>query len=361
MVSFRQSFGGFVGIDIMLKLIIGYKDFFLRKPHVLSRVIRGIFKRALLKMPHLRVAEIAITFICNSECIMCSCSKICDYEKEKYRMNVNEYESLGKQLDDLGCVSVNVTGGEPLTRSDIDKVIRALNPKNKIMNLITNGINLTKEKMRYYSSLGIDSIVVSLESTSAEENDRIRGYNGHFQKVTDLIRWAKEERVNFGISLTLGDFNFEKVYEMLRFAIDKSIFLCIAHGGSIGNWADNNSIFLSYENAEKILTLIKKHKKMKIDFSANLSLRPGCPAIKEKIYITPYGDILPCAFNPISFGNLRKESLKDIWKKMLDFYKNNIHGNTLCLRTYDNDYIRRFLTPIKNFQQPVPIDEHPVF
>lgn len=343
----------------MLELIQGYKGFFFKKPHVLGRVARGVFNRALLKRPHLRVAEIATTFICNSDCVMCSCSKLRDHEKEKRRMNISEYKALGRQLDELGCVSVNITGGEPLTRSDIADVIKALNPKNKIMNLITNGINLTKEKIRHYSSLGIDSIIVSLESTSAEENDKIRGYNGHFQQVINAIKWAKEEKVNFGISLTLGDFNFAKVYELIQFAKDESIFLCIAHGGSIGNWSANNSIFLSQKNAEKVLSLVKKHKKMKIDFSANLCLQPGCPAIQEKIFITPYGEVLPCTFNPISFGNLREESLKDIWKRMLEFYRTNIHSKTLCLRTYDNDYIREFLRPIENLQQPVPIDKHP--
>lgn len=346
---------------IMLELIQGYSGFFAKKPYVLCRAGRGVFNRALLKMPYLRVAEIATTFLCNSKCVMCSCAEICDYEKEKQRMNIEEYAALGRQLDELGCVSVNVTGGEPLMRPDIAEVIKALNPKNKVMNLITNGIGLTKENIRYYSSLGVDSIVVSLESASAEENDRIRGCPGHFRKVNDIIGWAKEEKVSLGISLTLGDFNFDKVYQMLQFAAEKSVFLCIAHGGNIGRWSGNNSVFLSGENAKKILSLIKRHKKMKIDFSANLSLRPGCPAIKEKIYITPYADILPCAFNPISFGNLRRESLKKIWKRMIEFHKDNVGSDTLCLRTYDGSYIKKFLTPIEGFRQPVPVAEHPFF
>lgn len=332
----------------MLELISGYKDFILKKPQVLPRLISGVFDRAILRRPHLRVAEIAVTFICNSKCVMCSCSKACDPEKEKTRMKASEYGALSKQLDKLGCVSVNITGGEPLVRNDVGEIIKALNPQNKIVNLITNGINLTQEMIREYSFLGVDNIVVSLESTSKEENDRIRGCDGHFQAVMRAYEWAKEEKVNFAISLTLGDFNFNKVYELLKFAEDHSIFLCIAHGGSIGNWEGNDNVSLSKENADKLLVLIKKHKRMKADFSANLSLSPGCPAILEKIYITPYGEIWPCAFNPISFGNLRERSLKDIWVQMIKFYKKNIRKKTLCIRTYDEDYIRKVLKPIKD-------------
>ncbi|MBU0477580.1 radical SAM protein [bacterium] len=346
----------------MFEIILGYIDFLsLRKLGVLPRAVRGVFDRAVLKKPHLRVAEIATTFMCNSNCIMCSCAKFYNCEKEKNRMSVSEYKSLGRELDKLGCISVNVTGGEPLIRKDIDDVIIALKPKNKIVNLITNGINLTREKIKYYSSIGIDSIVVSLESISAEENDKIRGHEGHFQVVMNAIQWAKEEKVKFGISLTLGDFNFKKVYELIQFAQSKSIFLCIAHCGSIGKWAGNDSMFLSGKNAIKVISLIKKHGKIKIDFSANLSLKPGCPAFIEKIYITPYGDVLPCTFNPISFGNLREESLSIIWNRMLKFYNENVHSKTLCLRSYDKEFIGKFLNPIKNMKQPVRIDEHPYF
>lgn len=276
-------------------------------------------------------------------------------------MTVSEYESLGKQLDKLGCISVNVTGGEPLIRKDIGEVITALNPRNKIVNLITNGIDLTRDKVRYYSSLGIDSVVVSLESTHPEQNDEIRGYQGHFDAVMNAIQWTKEEKVKMGVSLTLGDFNFEKVYELLQFVKDRSIFLCIAHAGSIGNWADNDSIFLSEKSAKAILDLIKQRKQMKVDFSANLNLRPGCPAMVEKIFITPYGDIQPCAFNPISFGNLREECLSIIWNRMLAFYRDNVHSKTLCLRNYDQRFIETFLKPIKNIDHPVRIDKHPHF
>lgn len=345
----------------MFHIIQGYQQFFLKKKRALPRALKGVFYRAVLKKPYLRVAEIATTFICNSDCIMCSCSKIKDMDKEKKRMDVRAYESLGRQLDELGCVSVNVTGGEPLVRKDIEGVIAALNPRNKIVNLITNGINLTRENMHVYASLGIDSIVVSLETSDREENDRIRGHTGHFDIVMRAIDWAHEEKIKFGLSLTLGDFNFDKIYELLEFAKNKSVFLCIAHGGSIGNWAENSAVFLSEAHARTVLDLIKKNKTMKIDFSANLNLKPGCPAIVEKIYITPYGDIMTCAFNPISFGNLNDEPLRVIWRRMIAFHDTYMNRKTLCARTYNREFINTFLEPIKDMPQPVLIHEHPYF
>lgn len=345
----------------MIEMVQGYINYFIRKPAAFPRTIAGVFDRVILRKPHLRVAEVATTFLCNSKCIMCSCSEYCNTEKEKQRLTPEEYEKLAAELDDIGCVSVNITGGEALVRKDIDAVIKAFNPSNKIVNLITNGILLDKEKIKYYASLGIDSIVVSLESTNAEENDRIRGYNGHFTKVMDIISWTSEFNMKLGISLTIGDFNFDKVYEMLEFCKSRKVFLCLAHGGSVGKWSKNTSIYLSETNARKLLKLIKQHKEMKIDFSANLDLKPGCPAILEKIYVTPYGDILPCTFIPLSFGNLREEPFKVIWERMIKFHRENVTCRTYCLRSYNRDFITKFLEPVKPLPRPVCIKDHPYF
>ena len=42
----------------------------------------------------------------------------------------------------------------------------------------------------------------------------------------------------------------------------------------------------------------------------------GCPAGAEKIYITPYGDVFPCAILQTSFGNLREQPLDRIYERI---------------------------------------------
>ena len=189
---------------IRLAGLSGYARFFRHKPWVLQRAVRGVFTRVVRQRPYLRVAEIAVTFACNSRCVMCSCVNYWDAERERTRLTPAEYGALGRQLDRMGCLSVNVTGGEPTLRRDLDEVITALNPAVKIVNLITNGLRLDPARIRRLAALGVDSIVVSLESTDAAENDRIRGHVGHFQAVMDTIASCRKARVPCGISLTVG-------------------------------------------------------------------------------------------------------------------------------------------------------------
>ena len=131
------------------------------------------------------------------------------------------------------------------------------------------------------------------------------------------------------------------------------MFLCLAHGGSIGRWQGRGDIFLSEANAHRLLKRIRRRSAMKIDFSTNLSLRPGCPAAVEKIYITPYGDVLPCTFNPISFGNLRRSELAGIWKEMVAFRRRHADPDALCLRSYDAHWIDSLLAPLDGRRLPV--------
>ena len=71
----------------------------------------------------------------------------------------------------------------------------------------------------------------------------------------------------------------------------------------------------SYVYVEDALEMLKKRSQ-------------GCSAIERNlIYISPYGDIQPCPAIPISFGNVRNESMAGIIKSMdnFNFFKNMDH------------------------------------
>jgi MoaA/NifB/PqqE/SkfB family radical SAM enzyme len=42
----------------------------------------------------------------------------------------------------------------------------------------------------------------------------------------------------------------------------------------------------------------------------------GCCGGYQYIHVTASGNICPCSFTPLSFGNVKKEELSVIWKRM---------------------------------------------
>jgi len=42
----------------------------------------------------------------------------------------------------------------------------------------------------------------------------------------------------------------------------------------------------------------------------------GCGAGTQHLYIDCRGNVCPCDFTPLSFGNIRQESFADVWQRM---------------------------------------------
>ena len=80
-----------------------------------------------------------------------------------------------------------------------------------------------------------------------------------------------------------------------------------------GRWQDNLDILITGEDMEYIRELTKKSPYIRTDFEANF-VHWGCGAMKEILYLTPYGDVLPCPFMHISFGNALDEPIATIQK-----------------------------------------------
>ena len=92
-----------------------------------------------------------------------------------------------------------------------------------------------------------------------------------------------------------------------------------------------------------------------------MSMKNECPGGREKVGVSAYGDIATCPMNPISYGNLRKNSLKDVREKMMKSPE-IAQRSSNCLIGSDHEYIKDFMEPIANYREfPVLVDEHPVY
>ena len=52
----------------------------------------------------------------------------------------------------------------------------------------------------------------------------------------------------------------------------------------------------------------------------------GCSAARTHVYVNGDGDVCPCDFVPIGFGNINEETFGEIYKRMLESFPRNTHG-----------------------------------
>ncbi|MDP8298704.1 MAG: hypothetical protein P9L88_02200, partial [Candidatus Tantalella remota] len=68
----------------------------------------------------------------------------------------------------------------------------------------------------------------------------------------------------------------------------------------------------------------------------------------------------PCPLIQISFGNVRDENVKEIWKKMNDFKGFKDKDKPGCLAGENREFIEKYLVTLKEHKKlPVSIEDHP--
>jgi MoaA/NifB/PqqE/SkfB family radical SAM enzyme len=83
--------------------------------------------------------------------------------------------------------------------------------------------------------------------------------------------------------------------------------------------------------------------------------KPLCPAALEDLFVNNFGQVQPCPFIPISFGNVRDEPLKEIFLRMQqhEMFKKR---RSVCMPARDKDFIAKYILPAFEHEKlPVPI------
>lgn len=124
---------------------------------------------------------------CNFSCIHCGSdckvsSQIKDMPFEDFRKVL---ESIKRQMD-VSSLIVNITGGEPLVRQDLEACGRAIYDMGIAWGIVTNGWLLTEDRFRNLLKAGIHGMTISLDGIG-EVHDWMRGKNGAFDRAKKAI------------------------------------------------------------------------------------------------------------------------------------------------------------------------------
>lgn len=345
----------------MLTRYVRYIKLVWRKPLLVFRIVNNYFKIYILKREVLRKVDICLTLDCVCDCDKCSCAKMKNYNEDYLRPE--EIKELVKQCLALGAIQLNLTGGEPLLRKDIFKIISLLQPSKSFISINTTGMLLDKQLIEKLKLAGVDMIKMSLDSPIASEHDRYRNTNGSYRKVLANLKVIKQMgaiRSHISTVTIPKNIRTNRLQRLVKVARMFNSTLALTIPCSVGRWTDNDTVLINNEDRQILNELIKKNSFVTEDIHAGYT-RIKCPAGTESLYITCYGDVIPCSVMQISFGNIRNEKLKIIYQKM-----RNLPGLKeavpICKVGESKVFINRYLKPISTIEHfPVSISEHPAF
>ncbi len=342
-----------------LKINLRY-GFKITKPLMLIRAFHSYYKAVVLKKYPLRYVDIAIDFNCNLKCKHCFNKDMMFNKRNKNRpiLSLEEYKRIAKECMKEGAFNFGFQGGELFLRKDWADIIRVFQPRKNIIAITTNGTLLNKEKIKELKKMGIDVLVVSLDSSIPEEHDKFRGLKGTYDKALNTINTALSIGLNVSINTTIysGNIDSPGIKGLIKMAKEKKVILNIILASPTGEWEGNYKVMITDNDIDKLNAWFKESPYIRRDIDSNF-LKWGCPAGNEVLYITPYGDVLPCPFMHFSMGDLRKESLSEIRKKILS-YPIFTSYYPKCLACEEKFFIEKYIS--KTFGRddlPMPAEE----
>ena len=305
------------------------------------------------------------TFRCNAQCNMCNIWKFQTHPSEE--IDASYYEKLPAGL------RINITGGEPTLRPDIDKIFEILYPKSRLLELSTNGYN-TKKIVELANKYPNILIRVSVEGLP-KINDAKRGLKDGFDHaLRTMLELKKTKCKNIGFSVVISPDNYKDLLHLYD--------LCVALDVELGNSAVHNSWYFHKEDnqieseealqqhelfVKALLTSKRRHLKDRLkDYGRayfNRSIhrrlrgdtdeyRPPCGALSDFFFIDPWGNVTPCngSNEEWKLGNIKEDSLENILasdkaKEAMEKVR-NCKRNCTFIVTERHDMVRRPWVPI---------------
>lgn len=109
--------------------------------------------------------RISVTDRCNLRCIYCMPEEGVQHVERSLILQEEEILRICRVMAELGIRKIKLTGGEPLVRPRMPKLVEKLKkmPGIEKVTLTTNGV-LLKDQMRDFARAGLDGLNISLDT-----------------------------------------------------------------------------------------------------------------------------------------------------------------------------------------------------
>ncbi len=310
-----------------------------RKPRFLARLAYYTGRAHLLRRPTLRFMDVAVDYACNMKCEHCSASNLMRSDTPK--LTISEYKEIAEKLRKEGVLVFHFTGGEPLIRKDLEEIISVFKPQNCAISIQSNGLLATRERLNALKKTGLDILCISIDSGIPGEHEAFRRSPGSYDKAIAAVKTAKKLGLQTMVSTCVSHSNLhsEGLKRLIEFTVAEKIWCYFNLAVPAGNWRENDEVLFSRKDREDMERLIKKYPNCRTDFYSNF-YQWGCGAVKEKAYLTSYGEIMPCPFIQVSLGNLREESISTIRQRALHLPEFKKYWQ-VCLAAEENSFIEK--------------------
>lgn len=281
-------------------------------------------------------------------------------------LQTEEGRTLLYELAEMGTPICVLSGGDPARREDLLELVRYGTQLGMRMATIPAATPLLTPRLLYeLKEAGLAQLALSLDGPTAEIHDTFRGTPGAFEITLQGARWAREAGLPLQINTTFSAYNWDQFDALARRVSElKVVFWEVFFLVPMGRGREVPQ--LDAERFEELFArlarlarqvdfvikvteaphyrrfLVQQHRRereggavlsgkdrhlpahLRRDFGpgGSIGLAPkGVNAGNGHLFVNYCGDIFPSGFLPLACGNLRRDSLKEVYRQHPVFRK----------------------------------------
>ncbi|WP_128896852.1 TIGR04053 family radical SAM/SPASM domain-containing protein [Longirhabdus pacifica] len=261
------------------------------------------------------------------------------------QLSTEEGKMLLDQIAALDNPLLVFTGGDPLMRKDLYELIEYAIHKGLRVSMVPSATPLVKEEVILRAKeAGLSRWAFSVDGPNAEVHDRFRGTKGSFELTATSLSYLKKIGLPIQINTTVSRYNADKLEEISELveqwgAILWSIFFLVPTGRGqhedmttpeenerIFEWIVRKKKISSYDIKTTVAPALRRVMLTNHQISDDRNLeetkradilgraKHGITDGNGFVFISHTGEVQPSGFLPIVCGNIRDQSLGDIYR-----------------------------------------------
>jgi len=302
--------------------------------------------------------DIAYRWQCNMNCTHCFTTMLKN-SSSKGQFNIHRLKKFCNEADEMGVFAISLQGGEPLLWKDLPDIIDAMDPKRFNISIVTNALLLDDIMANNLKDYGIDRVCISIDSGIQSEHDKFRNFPGSFNKSINAVEACLKCDLTPHIhtvvthqSLYSDGFN-----KIVNYAKSLNLGITVLIAIPAGKWKGETDLLINESDAKYIHKLHTEYPLLRRDITPVNGVDTGCRAVTYALYITSFGEVLPCPFLHFTLGNVFETPLSQILKKGYRI-KEFREYSSQCLAGEDTDFICKYMKQtFDNNMLPIQVED----
>ena len=282
-----------------------------------------------------------LTYRCPLQCPYCS--NPLDYAQIKDELSTEHWFSVMQQARELGAAQIGFSGGEPLVRQDLARLIAYARQLGFYTNLLTSGLGLTEQRIAQFKTAGLDHIQISFQASDPQINDLLAGSAHAFEQKLKMSRLVKQYDYPMVLNFVIHRHNIDQIEQIIELCLELEadtveLAICQFYGWAFLNREGLLPTQAQLERAEAVTRRYRAQLAAQQHPCKLIFVVPDYYEEQPKpcmngwgslfLTVTPDGLALPCHAArqlPINFPNVKHHSLEEIWYHSTGF--NHFRGD----------------------------------